>query len=219
KKELDEAYRKLNDSVRHPDVDAKVIRQTLWTQALFVSKRVYANLFEWKIISESVFRELVAHNAISVDLVSHGELPKSTVFPVPLEKRILEFATRIFRKIIPDASFTKKLHMANFKTQYEIVAASVISSHQTRKLIQKLKKIHNVHLTVFDECDQRFSKRSADAMERLKSMSKEFPELFDKLQEDSITRFAHTAEMKAVNNLVEHGAIPEALGVSLIDEM
>lgn len=219
KKELDEAYRKLNDIVQHPEVDAKVIRQTLWTQSLFVSKRVYANLFEQKIISESVFRELVAHNAISVDLVSQGELPELTDFPVPLEKRILEFASRVFRKIMPDFGFTKKLHIANFKTQYEIVAAVVIASHQTRKLIHKLEKLHDVHLTVFDECDKCFSKRSVDALERLDVMSKEFPELFDKLQKNSITRFAHTAEMKAVKHLVEHGAIPESLGTSLIDEM
>jgi Na+:H+ antiporter len=217
--DLEKAYQKLHDVLKEPTCSQSVIRQTLWTQALFVSKRVYSNLFERKVISESVFRELVAINAIAVDSVSQGNIPELSISPVPLEKQILKFVTTILMKFCPDMRFTKKIRMANFEIQYEIVTAIVIASYHIAILLNDLKKLHDVHTDVFTDCDKLFEKRNTAALRRLKGMSKEFPNFFDELQVHSIKRITRTAEMEAIEALMRHGGIPKSLGCVLVDEI
>lgn len=219
RQDLDEATAKLKDIFKEPGCDATVIKQTLWTQALSVSKRVYTSLFERKVISESVFRELVALNALAGDAVSEGIIPEMNTIPVPLEKRILEFITKFLAKIFPGRQFTRRLHMANFEIRYEIVTAIVISSHHIDRLFKELAKLHGIHAEVFAECDDFYKTRSADAVEHLQGISKEFPKFFNELQAHFIKRITYTAEIGAIEKLVRHGGISESFGNSLIDEI
>jgi len=205
------------DKLEHSDeVNRDVIRRLIRFQAVAIEQKSYEILFNNKLISDSVYRELELNTSIAQDKLRNGRFPDLKLKAVPLEMLFRNFFIAVFKFLIPNNSLSK-MRLKALIARYELIIASQYSYNYLISIIHDIPKFYVDHTELIKECCDFYKKRVDLTLEELEKLKEIIP--IKVLQQQTMLRAAIGAENDAIDEIASSGGIHDAVIASLKEEI
>jgi CPA1 family monovalent cation:H+ antiporter len=200
-----------NELKKSEEFNTATIRIIMWTQAISICRQSYFKLYENKVISESVLRELNLERVIELEQIKAGKTPKIILEKLPLERKFSTILTHILGLLFTHTKFHQRMQAKNLSTKYEILAALYAASNNVISILDQLAGACNADQEILEECEQFYKTRADEAAKKISALSIELPDVFENWEESTLNHIAISAELEEIDAVAANGGIPEAV--------
>ncbi len=222
----DEIIKKLKENYKNEEIIAKEDFEKLssenkisknfeinafWMQAIAIEKRAYFEMFEEKIISETVLRELMLEIESLNYCIRNNKIPPSENFDILPKTNFIKNFFYCFLNF----SFFKNNKLKKLTRIIEFYTAIANGSFNVTKKISHLAKLNMTSPETVTICQNFFEKRWQTAKLKLEYILNNHSIESNYISQKILSRAAINAENMVVEELALNGAIPEQIKINL----
>src|SRR5262249_33973733 len=182
-------------------------------------KSLYVDLFDKAQISERAFRQLLlAHDSRTDyvrDTAQYEDVRPGSTRNGRLENLALKVVDR-FRYLAPLAD---RMRSVMVKTDYEIAAASYLSSARVMETLDALARLESTPWYITDKMRRQYQQKYEKARRELDEIAARYPEIVNALQEQSGQTLVLLARAESIAEQAKHGALPTCVAETLEEEI
>ncbi len=186
--------------------------EVLWSEAMTVEQKRYRTLFERRVVSEPVFRELEIAIDLQRDRLKRGELPGELPEAVPVEVRVAGWFVRGIERLAPRSRIVDRHRRRALAASHEHASAVKAAGGHVGRELDRLGRLIGADPATIARCRAVYEERAHKAAERLDSIAEIFPEYVQEVQRRTIQRIGLDSEVAAIEQLASVGGIPESAG-------
>lgn len=194
--------------------DPEEVKRALWSEAIFVERSAYRNLFDGGLISEPVLHELGLAVDLAQDELKAGGIPQRIPSVMPLEVRVPELLFGFLRRFWPHSRLVERHRLRTLSAKYEHLAAEVEASRRVVQSLDDLSRVNKSVLPQLEEIADFYRQREEQAFVQLDSFGALFPEYVQAVQSRTSHRVALDGEADAIEALASEGQIPPSVAES-----
>jgi len=185
--------------------------KSFWMQAAAIEKKVYYDLFENNLISETALRELMLRTENLDYCIRKSEIPPFEDVAVQSKTGIIHKLIKFFHRIFT----TRKYKIKKLTIKVEFLVAVTKAGMTITKSLPHLAKLNLAAPETVAPCVKFFEVRWRVAKQKLEHILKAHREMSEKISENILCRAALSEERKVIDELALNGGISERVKVKL----